>query len=363
MTRLLGLGTALPEASATQGEALALALRIGAGVGAGAQRRAIEALYRRAGVQRRHVALDGPERLPLRPHAEGPPGTAERMAHYVAKAPPLAARASRAALRDARLQPDAITHLVTVSCTGASAPGLDVELVRRLELSPGAERTHVGFMGCHGALSGLRLARAIAAGAPEARVLLCAVELCSLHFHYGVEPDKLVANALFADGAAAAVLGAGADGDGGAGAPGNSGAPRLADAATVLLPDSEDAMNWTIGDAGFEMTLAPRVPQLVAEHLPGWLARWLARHALSPARVGSWAVHPGGPRILGAVERALALPAGATAVSRELLASHGNMSSPTVLFLLERLRAADDPRPWVALAFGPGLVVEAALWD
>jgi predicted naringenin-chalcone synthase len=191
-------------------------------------------------------------------------------------------------------------------------------------------------------------------GAPDARILLVAVELCSLHFHYGFEPDKCVANALFADGAAALVLG---------GADAVDGTPRLVDAATVLLPDCDDAMTWIIGDQGFEMALSPRVPQLIGEHLRPWLESWLTGHALDPARVGAWAVHPGGPRVLSAVEQSLDLPAGTTDVSRALLASHGNMSSPTVLFLLERLRAADAPRPWVALAFGPGLVVEVALWE
>jgi predicted naringenin-chalcone synthase len=362
MTHLLGLGTALPQATATQAEALALALRIGAYTEE--QRRALPALYRRAGVQRRHVALDGPLRLPLRAQSEGPPGTAERMAHYVDKAPPLAARAARAALDDAGLLPDAITHLITVSCTGASAPGLDIELLRRLELPAGTERAHVGFMGCHGALAALRLARAIAAGAPDARILLAAVELCSLHFHYGFEPDQCVANALFADGAAAAVLGTLPDRAVDArDARDRAAAPRLADAATVLLPDSEDAMTWTIGDRGFRMTLSPRVPQLIGEHLRPWLDGWLDARGRSRARVRSWAVHPGGPRVLSAVEQSLALPPGATDPSRALLASHGNMSSPTILFLLERLRAAAAPRPWLALAFGPGLVVEAALWD
>jgi predicted naringenin-chalcone synthase len=135
------------------------------------------------------------------------------------------------------------------------------------------------------------------------------------------------------------------------------------DAATVLLPECEDAMRWTIGDAGFAMSLSPQVPRLIGEHVGPWLAGWLAGHGLDVARVGSWAVHPGGPRVLSAVEHALGLPAGATAVSRAVLAELGNMSSPTVLFLLQRLRTARAQRPWVALAFGPGLVAEAALLD
>ena len=121
-------------------------------------------------------------------------------------------------------------------------------------------------------------------------------------------------------------------------------------------------MTWVIGDHGFEMTLSPRVPDIVARHLPNWLTAWLDGQGLAPRDVRSWAVHPGGPRILSAVAEALSLPAGATDVSRAVLAEHGNMSSPTVLFVLQRLRAADAPRPVCALSFGPGLVVEAALW-
>jgi predicted naringenin-chalcone synthase len=129
----------------------------------------------------------------------------------------------------------------------------------------------------------------------------------------------------------------------------------------VLLPDSEDAMTWTIGDEGFGMTLSARVPALIGEHLGPWLTRWLAGRGLTLADIRSWAVHPGGPRVLDAVEEALALPAGATDVSRQVLAEHGNMSSPTVLFILERLARQGAPRPCVSLAFGPGLVAEAAL--
>ena len=120
-------------------------------------------------------------------------------------------------------------------------------------------------------------------------------------------------------------------------------------------------MTWTIGDAGFGMTLSARVPQLIGEHLRPWLSGWLARHGLATSDVGSWAVHPGGPRVLDAVEQALDLPRDATAVSRQVLSEHGNMSSPTVLFILQRLQRQLADRPCVALAFGPGLVVEAAL--
>ncbi len=275
------------------------------------------------------------------------------MRHYAELAPPLAVQAAAAALGPSGVRAGDLTHLVTVSCTGFVAPGVDVALIRSLGLPPTVQRTHIGFMGCHGALNGLRVARAFAAAEPDARVLLCAVELCTLHYHYGWDAQKVIANALFADGAAA-VVGVPA----GAAPPG---AWRVEATGSCLVPDSADAMSWTVGDHGFEMTLARQVPRLIAVHLRPWLEAWLARHGAALDAVGSWAVHPGGPRILDAVEEGLGLPRAALEPSRAVLRDHGNMSSPTVLFILDRLRAARAPRPCVALGFGPGLVAEAAL--
>jgi alpha-pyrone synthase len=239
---------------------------------------------------------------------------------------------------------------VTVSCTGFSAPGWDIDLIRRLELNPTVQRTHVGFMGCHGALNGLRVARAFADADAAARVLVCAAEACTLHFHYVGTPKQMIANALFADGAAALVGRCVPD------------APwSVVASGSCLLPDSADAMTWNIGDHGFAMTLAARVPELIRQHLRPWLESWLATHQLNIGSIGSWAVHPGGPRILDAVEASLGLPPSATAVSREVLAACGNMSSPTVLFVLERLRQQQAALPCVMLGFGPGLMAEAAL--
>src|SRR5262249_30204097 len=154
-------------------------------------------------------------------------------------APPLALRAAAAALADSGLAPGALTHLVTVSCTGFAAPGVDRVLIEELGLAPTVERTHVGYMGCHGALNGLRVARAFTGADPAPRVLLCAFELCPLPYHYGWAPPRVIANALFADGAAAAV-----------GAPPTvapAGAWRVAATGSRLLPDSADAMTWTVG--------------------------------------------------------------------------------------------------------------------
>jgi len=176
-------------------------------------------------------------------------------------------------------------------------------------------------------------------------------ELCSIHYHYGWNPQKMVANAIFGDGAAAVV----------GGPAGSPGAWRVTATGSCLLPNSADAMTWTVGDQGFEMTLAKKVPGLIASNLRPWLEGWLARQGLTVNQVGSWAIHPGGPRILSAVEEALGLPREASAVARQVFAEYGNMSSPTVLFIIERLRRLNAVRPCVAMGFGPGLMAEVVL--
>jgi predicted naringenin-chalcone synthase len=363
---ILSLGTAVPAATINRPQSLRIAEALGRPTGE--QATWLPEMYRGTGIDSRGIALgadvvrdmvegthySGSPFLPSGAADDRGPTTGERMRHYARLAPPLALRAARTALERSPLRPADLTHLVTVSCTGFVAPNVDVALVRGLGLAPTVERTHVGYMGCHGALNGLRVARAYTAADPGARVLLCAVELCSLHYYYGWSPGQMVANALFSDGAAAVVAAPAAA------AP--AGAWCAAATGSCLVPDSAGAMTWTVGDHGFEMTLARQVPNLIARHVRPWLAEWLAREGVDLAAVGSWAVHPGGPRILDAVEEGLDLPRQATAVSRAVLAEHGNMSSPTVLFVLERLRAAGAARPCVALAFGPGLMAEAVLF-
>src|SRR5471030_3169171 len=187
-------------------------------------------------------------------------------------------------------------------------------------------------MGCHGALNGLRQCLSIANADPSARILLCAIELCSLHLQYGWNPDSILANSLFADGAAAVVLARSKTNRD------ESKAWNVASSGSFVLPDSEDAMTWKIGNHGFEMTLSHRVPDLIREHLRPWLEQWLARYNLTIRDVPTWEVHPGGPRILREVVQVLELPNDSIAASRAILAEFGNMSSPTILFILHRLR-------------------------
>jgi predicted naringenin-chalcone synthase len=324
-------------------------------------------LYANSGIKQRYQVIGGPvvrDILQGTRHSGSPflpseandgvgPTTAERMQIYEREAGPLALRAAKPALAESRFDPATITHLITVSCTGFAAPGVDFALIRGLGLKPTVQRTHVGFMGCHAALNGLRVASAFAGADPAARVLMCAVEFCSLHYYYGNEADKLVANAIFADGAAAIV--------GSVTQPGERGW-SVAASGSCLLPETAGDMGWTVGDHGFEMMMSRRIPSLIAKHLRPWLESWLSDNGLSLGEVGSWAVHPGGPKIVSAVEESLGLSAADLAASRGVFTDFGNMSSPTVLFVLNRLRQANAPRPCVALGFGPGLVAEATLF-
>lgn len=359
---IVSLCCVTPRHSAGQREAARFAVEAGGLSGDSA--RFAEVIYRRSGVERRASCLleatsaEG-ERLVQGFLTGGSgglgPTTGERMARYGVEAVELACLAARGALEGVG-GAGGISHIVTVSCTGFAAPGIDHALIERLGLDRTVRRLHIGYMGCHGAVNGLAAARAIVRSEPASRVLLVCVELCSLHFQASERPDQIVANALFADGAAAAVIAA-VDG------------PSLgviAGTGGCVFPSSSEAMGWKIGDHGFEMTLAESVPKLIGEHLRPWLAAWLDKEGMSLSELvssGAWAVHPGGPRVLDAVAASLGLNDEAMRASRSVLAEHGNMSSPTVLFIVERLKRDGNGagQPTVVLAFGPGLSVEAAL--
>ena len=356
-----GIGTATPEYSVDQSEAAEIAKALVAN-GKGNER-TLAKLFHMTLVEQRHSAvLERPKgnasRQTFYPPATGPedrgPTTGARMRQYARHAPELAVAAAQQAMKESALDSDQLTHVITISCTGFESPGVDTVLIKRLGLSPSVGRIQVGFMGCHGAINGLRVAQAFAEADPRAGVLLCAVELCSLHYQYGWDPQQIVANALFADGAAALVAtGESRQGDD---------CWRVAACGSCLMPDSEEAMTWRIGDHGFQMTLSPQVPSLIRQHLRPWLSAWLDSMGLALGDVGSWAIHPGGPRIVRSVTDALGVPLETAEESNGVLAAYGNMSSPTVLFVIRRLQQRGAVRPCVALGFGPGLVAEAVLF-
>ncbi len=365
---VLSIGSAVPQTLVSQEDALTIAQTI---LGPdGEDREWLVKVYAGCGIGRRHFSVHGQvvkdilsgtneSNSPFLPRKQFPAGptTKERMDHYEEFAGPLAMQATQSALADSAVDPKSIRQLITVSCTGFFSPGIDQHLIREVPLSPEVERTHVGFMGCHGALNGIRAAHGLASLCPGEPVLMVAGEHCSLHNHYLWEKEKLVANALFGDGAAAMVLRQ---------SIGHPAEPstglRLAGSASCIVPNSTDLMTWKVGDNGFTMTLSPRIPALVRRTLPGWITGFLAEHGLTPADIKAWAVHPGGPRILDAVEEALNLGQNGLEDSRTILAEVGNISSPTVMFILQRMLRRQQPMPIVALGFGPGIAIEAALF-
>lgn len=249
-----------------------------------------------------------------------------------------------------------VTHLVTASCTGFAAPGFDIALVRALGLSPRVHRTHVGFMGCYAGFSTLKLAHTICAADPSALVLVVHVELCSLHVHFRPDPDTLIANSLFADGVAAALIG----GDRHRGL-GQGTALAILGSGAFLLPTGEEDMTWTIGNHGFHMTLSPRVPYLLRKHLPAAFTTLLAELGAKRDQIRHWAIHPGGPAILDKAVQALGIDASDVEIPRDVLRTCGNMSSATLWFLLDRVRREPQSGLVYACGFGPGLSLESAL--
>jgi len=268
------------------------------------------------------------------------PNTSRRMELFEQNAPVLMRKAvDELALSEK--ERSGLTHVLVTCCTGLYAPGLDFEIVDHLELSTDVERTMVGFMGCFAAINALKLARHIIRSDPKAGVLMVNLELCTLHFQETQELEQVLSYLVFADGAAASLVTANKQGF------------ALDSFKAVMVPDTRGLITWKIRDLGFDMLLSGRVP--------GELGRALHEGELMAERDGIdlWAVHPGGRSILDAVEKGLELPADALSASREVLSSFGNMSSATVMFVLQKLMEQALPgQRGCAMSFGPGLTAE-----
>lgn len=360
-SRILGIGLCSGPTRIAQEKTAELVL--GLGSYDEDSKRLLRSLHQKSGIDARSTIFDesqaGPNSFTAF-HSSGSekkgPGTAARIARFADEAPSLAIAASKLALAEAGKKATEVRQLVTVSCTGFRAPGVDVDLIRDLELPLDVGRTNIGFMGCHGMFNALRVAAALAEAAPLELVLVSSVEISSLHFSRSVDPNDIVGGALFADGASSAIVGH----QNSASASEENWA--IASHGSLLIPDTEEYMSWIVGDHGFQLTLSPKVPDVIVSSLKPWIEEWLARNGLSVREIASWAVHPGGPRIIDSVEKALGLSRAQTAASRKVLAAHGNMSSATILFVLKEIRLSGGSLPCVALGFGPGLTTEATLF-
>lgn len=238
------------------------------------------------------------------------------------------------------------THLITTTCTGFYAPGIDHEIINHYGLSPGVERTMVGFMGCYAALNALKLARHIVRSEPGAKVLVVNLELCTLHLKPDGNLEEMLSFLIFSDGCAASLVSSEPAG------------MELQTFSSTVIPETEEQITWRIGDKGFDMNLSGQVPSTIASGLPLRLNAML--DGATPGDISHWAIHPGGRTVLDAVRKGAQLEEHQLAPSREVLRRYGNMSSATIMFVLaDFLHGSPEAGVGCAMAFGPGLTVES----
>ena len=355
------IGLAYPELSLDQASTVQLANHLSPSRANDPLRKRIAA---KSGIAKRHSVLLAPDSTgnptqhffsPSASTADSGPSTASRMQAYEERAYSLAEKAVKRCMKTVSSETlQEVKHVVSCSCTGFVSPGIDIRLIQNLSLPASVTRTHVGFMGCHGLLNALRVSAALGSGLPT-KILCFAVELCSLHYQYTESADQMVANALFADGAAALLL------ENDKKEAGDTW--QLISQQSHLFDGTNEEITWKIRDHGFVMHLSREVAKQLESHLKSCVQSALANCGLAITDVHHWAIHPGGPRILDAVAKALDLSDADLAASRNVLENYGNMSSPTIAFILENKFQEIVAGPVVALAFGPGITCEIAIFQ
>lgn len=326
------------------------------------EQKKVKVLYRATGIQHRYSVLDDYKKQlgtftfysnkdQLTPF----PSTQKRMNVYRQEALPLAISAITDCLGNT--QPiSEFTHLITVSCTGMYAPGIDVDLIKALNLASDIRRNSLNFMGCYAAINAINLSKEICDNNPTAKVLIVSVELCSLHLQKEQTDDNLLAHSLFADGAAAVVVSGRLQKD--------ENALEIVHSASQLFISGQNDMAWHIGDFGFEMALTSYVPKIIEGGINQLTTDLLNKNKLSLAEIDAFAIHPGGKKILEAIEKQLGISKEQNHAAYEVLTNHGNMSSPTVLFVLKKVWSSLNSQPnkkILSFAFGPGLTLESLL--
>lgn len=260
------------------------------------------------------------------------------------------------------IKPTQITHVVTFSCTGMSAPGLDIQLVERLGLNRNVERTCINFMGCYAGINALKVANHIVKSEPEAIVLVAGVELCTLHYQKNEKQDQVVANAIFADGASACIVSARRSRS-------KTSSRQLAiqNFYAEFEPSGKDEMVWTIGDFGFDLKLSAYVPKLILQNIHSMMEKLFEKAGISHDDIDYYAMHPGGMKILEACEEALGISKEENKKSYDVLRKYGNMSSVTIFFVLKEylktITKKDENKKILCCAFGPGLTMESMILE
>jgi alpha-pyrone synthase len=318
------------------------------------ERRLLKTIYKQSTIEQRYSVLpdfasDSAARLFL-PDSDLPNIT-DRMACYVPAALALASKSARQTLAKSNISPASVTHIITVSCTGLTAPGLEVMLIEELGLSHAIHRQAVNFVGCHASFQALRIARALCTAEPDANILLISVELCTLHFAPGADEETILANSLFADGAAALLVSSKK--------PERTPALELRSFFSGFLPASTKEMAWELTPSHFKMRLASYLPSLLGAPVRELVQRALDAFKLVQEDIENWAVHPGGKNVLKTVQHTFGLPITAMVASEGVLRDHGNLSSTTILYVLKRTLESLPQKPVLALGFGPGITLES----
>lgn len=352
MPKIVSIGTAVPRYAHKQEDIMRFMLD--ATNPDEKNKKLLPILYKRSGIDTRYSVFPDFSLLRGNWHFFGnnctAPSLEQRMKLFNEEVVALSEKSIRDCLPDTHLQE--ITHLITVTCTGLSAPGLDILLTEKLNLPPHIIRTSVNFMGCYAALHALKIANAFCRADASAKVLIVCTEICTLHFQKSGDTDSILSSTLFADGSAACLV------VGDEKAKGLSIQQFFSKIALAGQPD----MAWQLSANGFLMTLTNHVPKLIKEEIGNLLDYVLGQLNLTIKDVTNWAIHPGGKNILEAVENALSLNSTDLAASYEVLRKYGNMSSATILFVLKQMIQNPATKGNIfTVAFGPGITIETVM--
>lgn len=353
MSKIVSIGTALPGYCHKQSEILSFMQQVYA-LPPGEARR-LRFMYGQSGIGQRYSVLPDYGR-PVHEwkfyspteNLEPFPSLEKRMAVYNKQAPLLSVDAVRDCLGH-HFHPETITHLLTVSCTGMSAPGLDLQVMELMDLPKTVFRTSINFMGCYAALHALKLGDALCKSNKEAKVLIVCTELCTLHFQREATMDNMMSSLLFADGAAAVLLT-----DDEADVEGLT----IDGFYSEINPKGKRDMAWELSSSGFLMTLSGYIPELIEEDFSAIVERALAKSGIATEDVSHWCIHPGGKRILDAIYKSLRFKHDELSCSYDVLNEVGNLSSATILFVLKKMLQQKETKKLFGAAFGPGLTVE-----
>jgi len=363
LSKIIAIGTAVPSYKHRQQDILQFMQHIYCFNEA--DKRRLRFLYHQSHIDSRYSVVPDYSRSvnewKFYPHTENLepfPSLEQRMVWYQKYAAPLSVNAIRDCL-DGKLQESDITHLITVSCTGMSAPGLDLQLVELLDLPRSTWRTSINFMGCYAGIHALKMADAICKTDEQAKVLIVCTELCTLHFQREPSIDNIASSLLFGDGSAATVV---------TGDKHPLKGIYLNNFYSEVIPKGKKDMAWELSSTGFLMTLSQYIPDLLEEDFDQFTGRALSNWGLDKEAITRWCVHPGGKKILEAVHKSFDHPNGQLDRCYEVLKNYGNMSSPTILFVLKKIMhnlfhggEKRERENIFGVAFGPGLTMETFL--